>query len=87
MVKTLQSLKISSILFGLALGSASFALAINLDPSPANAIPVSLNRREKPAPKKTAKIAGLPLAQASVTTKCNSAALSSCKSSNRSTGK
>jgi hypothetical protein len=55
------------MLFWLALGSASFPLAINLDPSPAKAIPVSLHRKEKPAPKKSPKVAGVSLSQASGT--------------------
>lgn len=87
MVRSSQFLRTSSILFGLALGSASFALAIHLDPSPAKAIPVSLPRKEKPAPKKSNKLASVSLAKPSVTTKKGGAALLGNTTSSGSSGK
>jgi hypothetical protein len=87
MVRALQCLKISSILFGLALGSASFALAISLDPSPAEAIPVSLKSKPKPAPKTNTKVASARLVQESGTLKGRGAALSGSTTNNKSPGK
>jgi len=49
------------MLMGLCLGTASFGFAFSLDPSPAKAIPVSLNRKEVPGPKNSIEISNADL--------------------------
>jgi len=56
MIKSSQFLRISSKFIGFALGTSSLAFAIIFEQNLANAIPVSLNRKQEPAPKQKQSI-------------------------------